>query len=106
MSRSFTLPTHGEPTHPGEMLLEEFLKPAGITQQQLADGILVPFQRVNEIVRGRRGVTAATALRLAKYFGTTPDFWLNGQACWDLWHAQRAEAKVLKRIKTLRPPKR
>ena len=106
MNPSFNLPTHRTPTHPGEMLLEEFLKPAGLTQQDLARGILVPFQRVNEIVRGRRGVTAATALRLAKFFGTTAEFWLNLQSCWDMWHAQRDEAKVLKRIKTLRPPKR
>jgi addiction module HigA family antidote len=88
------------------MLLEEFLKPAGLTQQDLARGILVPFQRVNEIVRGRRGVSAATALRLAKFFGTTAEFWLNLQACWDMWHAQRAEASVLKRIRTAKPRKR
>lgn len=102
MSPSFLLPTHGRPTHPGEMLLEEFLKPAGLTQQDLARGIHVPFQRVNEIVRGRRGVTAATALRLAKFLGTSAEFWLNGQACWDMWHAMRAEAKVLKRIRKVK----
>ena len=102
VTRSFTLPTHREPTHPGEMLLEEFLKPLDMTQQELADSILVPFQRVNEIVNRRRGVSAATALRLGKFFGTTPDFWLTGQACWDLWHALRSEAKVLKKIKRVR----
>ena len=68
------IPTHREPTHPGEMLLEEFLKPMDLTQRDLADGIRVPYQRVNELVNGRRGITPSTALRLAKYFGTSPDF--------------------------------
>jgi addiction module HigA family antidote len=63
------IPTHREPTHPGEMLLEEFLNPMGLTQRDLADAIHVPYQRVNELVNGRRGVTPSTALRLAKYFG-------------------------------------
>ena len=63
------IPTHRAPTHPGEMLLEEFLNPMHITQRQLADAIHVPYQRVNEIINGRRGVTPATALRLAKFFG-------------------------------------
>ena len=102
MSISYLLPTHREPTHPGEMLKEEFLKPLGMTQQQLADAIMVPFQRVNEIVNKKRGVSVATALRLAKFFGTTPEFWMNGQACWDMWHAMRSEAKVLKKIKRVR----
>jgi len=62
------IPTHREPTHPGEMLLEEFLKPMGLTQQALADAIHVPFQRVNEIVNGRRGVTPSTALRFVQVF--------------------------------------
>ncbi|HEX2612140.1 MAG TPA: HigA family addiction module antitoxin, partial [Fibrobacteria bacterium] len=62
------IPTHRNPTHPGEMLLEEFLVPLGVTQRELADSIHVSFQRVNEIVNGRRGVTPATALRIAKFF--------------------------------------
>ena len=61
------IPTHRAPTHPGEMLLEEFLNPMGITQRQLADAIHVPYQRVNEIINGRRGVTPATALSSLKY---------------------------------------
>ena len=73
------IPSHRSPTHPGEMLLEEFLIPLGITQRELADAIHVPYQRVNEIVNGRRGITPGTALRLAKFFGTSPDFWLNLQ---------------------------
>ena len=92
------IPTHREPTHPGEMLLEEFLKPLAMTQRELADRILVPYQRVNELVNGKRGVTPATALRLAKVFGNTPGFWLNLQSRWDLYHARRAEQETLKRI--------
>lgn len=95
------VPTHREPTHPGEMLVEEFLEPMQLTQRDLARGIRVPYQRVNELVNGRRGVTPATALRLAKFFGTTPDFWLNLQLRWDLYHAQRLEAAALKRIEAV-----
>ena len=73
------IPTHREPVHPGTMLIEEFLKPMGLTQQELADGIRVPYQRVNELVNRRRGVTPGTALRLARFFRMTPDFWLNLQ---------------------------
>ena len=73
------IPTHREPTHPGEMLLEEFLKPYHLTQQELADQIGVPYQRVNEVVNGKRGISASTALRLAKLFNMTPDFWMNLQ---------------------------
>jgi len=97
------VPTHRESTHPGEMLREEFLAPMGVTQRQLADAIHVPYQRVNEIARGRRGVTPATALRLAKYFNNSPDFWLNLQLRWDLYHAQRSESETLDRIKPFRP---
>lgn len=92
------IPTHRPPVHPGEMLLEEFLLPMGITQRELADAIESPYQRVNEIVNGRRGVTPSTALRLAKFFGMTPDFWMNLQLRWDLYHAQLAEQVVLARI--------
>jgi antitoxin HigA-1 len=94
------IPTHRPPTHPGEMLLEEFLRPMGITQRELADSIRVPYQRVNELTNGRRGMTPSTALRLAKYFGTSADFWLNLQLRWDLYHAQRAEGKALKSIRS------
>ncbi|HEX9693310.1 MAG TPA: HigA family addiction module antitoxin [Gemmatimonadales bacterium] len=96
------IPTHRAPTHPGEMLLEEFLNPMGLTQRELADGIRVPYQRVNELVNGRRGITPATALRLAKFFGTTPDLWMNLQLRWDLFHAQEVEARDLDRIKRVR----
>jgi antitoxin HigA-1 len=93
------IPSNRTPTHPGEMLREDFLKPMGIAQSELAEKIHVPYQRVNEIVNGRRGVTPSTALRLARYLGTTPGFWLNLQLRWDLFHAQRAEAETLKQIR-------
>lgn len=95
------IPTHREPTHPGEMLLKEFLEPMGLTQRELALGIRVPYQRVNELVNGRRGVTPSTALRLSKFFGNSAGFWLNLQQRWDLYHAQRQYDRELKRIKTI-----
>ena len=97
------MPCHREPTHPGEMLLEEFLVPMGLTQRDLADGIHVPYQRVNEIVNGRRGVTPGTALRLAKYFGNSEGFWMNLQLRWDLYRAKRAEERVLSEIHPVTP---
>ena len=87
--------------HPGEILLEEFLKPMGMTQQQLARQIRVPFQRINELVNRRRGVTPATALRLSRLFGNTPDSWMNLQIRWDLYRAQKKESEILKRIEPL-----
>lgn len=96
------VPTHREPTHPGEMLLEEFLKPMSLSQRDLAESIHVPYQRVNELVNRKRGVTPSAALRLAKFFGTTAAFWLNLQLRWDLYHASHTEAAELKRIKSLR----
>jgi addiction module HigA family antidote len=69
------------------MLLEEFLKPLGMTQTELAESMRVSYPRVNEIIHGKCGVTPDTALRLSKLFGTTAEFWLNGQRNWDLWHA-------------------
>ena len=83
------IPTHRPPTHAGEMLLEEFLIPLKLTQQELANAIHVPYQRVNEIINRRRGITPSTALRLAKFFSTSADFWMNLQQCWDLYHAQK-----------------
>ena len=78
------LPENRVPTHPGEILSREFLMPLGITQVSLAAHIGVPVQRVNELVRGKRGVTPETAWLLAQAFETTPDFWLNLQAAYDL----------------------
>lgn len=94
--------THREPTHPGEMLLEEFLVPMGVTQRELAASIHVPYQRINEIVNKRRGVTPSTALRLARFFGVTEDFWMNLQLRWDLFNARQSEAKEIGSIRPLR----
>lgn len=96
------IPTQKAPSHPGEILLQEFLLPMDLSQRDLADGIGVPYQRVNELVNGRRGITPATALRLAKFFGTTADLWMNLQLRWDLFHAQASEAPALRRIKQVK----
>ena len=96
------IPTHRQPTHPGEMLLEEFLEPMGLSQRALAEGIGVPYQRVNELVNRRRGVTPSTALCMGKFLGTSADFWLNLQQRWDLYHTARAEAAALRKIKRVR----
>ena len=93
------IPTHRAPTHPGEMLLAEFLDPMGLTQRDLADAIHVPYQRVNEIINGKRGITPSTALRLAKFFGVTADFWMNVQLRWDLFYAQQSERDTLQTIR-------
>jgi len=96
------LPTHRPPTHPGEMLLEEFLEPHGMAQTELAERIGVSYVRINEIVNAKRGVTPDTALRLSRLFGTTAEFWLNGQRNWDLWHALRApEAETIEEIEPI-----
>ena len=97
------VPTDRSPTHPGEMLLEEFLAPMGLTQRELADAIHVPYQRVNEIINGRRGITPGTALRLAKFFGMSADFWMNMQLRWDLYRAQQSERHALKAIRRYAP---
>jgi addiction module HigA family antidote len=78
------LPENRIPTHPGEVLSEEFLKPLGLTQVALAEHLGVPVQRINELVRGKRGVAPETAWLLAGAFGTTPDFWINSQTAHDL----------------------
>lgn len=95
------IPSHRTPTHPGEMLLEEFLKPMGVSQKELAKTINVPYQRINEIINGKRGITPSTALRLAKAFNVSADFWINIQVRWDLFFAKESESKVLKKIKPL-----
>ena len=98
-----TLPKHRAPTHPGEMLLRDFLEPLSMTQIRLAELIHVSYPRVNEIINGKRGVTPDTALRLSRLLGTTPEFWLNGQRNWDLWHAMRGEnAEEIARLKPFR----
>ena len=90
------LPKKRPPTHPGEMLLKEFLEPANITQKKLADHLGWTYARVNEIIHGRRGISAGTAISLAEAFDMEPEFWLNLQRDWDLWHALRSHKKVKK----------
>ena len=81
------------------MLLKEFLIPMSLTQRDLADLIHVPYQRINEIVNGKRGVTPRTSLRLARFFGTSEDFWINLQLRCDLYAAKQAEESELKSIR-------
>ncbi len=96
------LPTHQPPTHPGEMLLEEFLKPLGITQTAFALQLGISFQRLNEVINAKRSVTPDTALRLARVTRMSADFWLGLQQDWDLWHALRSEeAKEIEKLKPL-----
>jgi antitoxin HigA-1 len=96
------LPRHRPPTHPGEMLREEFLVPLGVTQSELAERLGVSFPRLNEVIRGKRGVTPDTALRLARVVGMSPDFWLGLQQDWDLWHAMHGKHTAeINRLKPL-----
>jgi addiction module HigA family antidote len=83
------------PIHPGETLREDFLKPLGLTANRLAMELIVPATRVNDIVRCKRAITADTALRLARYFGTTPQFWMNLQANYDLERAEDARGREI-----------
>ena len=90
-----------KPVHPGEVLVEEFLVPMGLSQSQLAKEIHVPARRVNEIARGRRGITADTALRFSRFFGTTPELWQNLQSQYEM---DIAKSSVWEKIKsTIKP---
>jgi antitoxin HigA-1 len=89
------------PVTPGELLLEEFLKPMGITQYRLAKEIGVPQRRIGEIVAGKRAITADTDLRLAQYFGLSDGYWLRAQALYDTQMAREAMAETLARIRPL-----
>jgi len=95
------LPRNRPPTHPGEMLFEEFIKPLGITQAELARRLDVSYPRLNEIIKGKRSVTPDTALRLSRVVGMSADFWLGLQQDWDLWHAMNSPAA--KQINQLKP---
>lgn len=81
------IPKHRRPTHPGEMLLKEFLEPKGMSQLELAKRMGVPIQRINTLINGKRGVTAETAILLSKVLKTTPEFWMNLQNAGDLYEA-------------------
>jgi addiction module HigA family antidote len=80
------LPTHRTPTPPGEMLLRQFMEPSGLSQAELARRIGVSYPRVNELVNGKRSLTPDTALRLARLFGVSVEFWMTTQMLWDMWH--------------------
>ena len=92
------LPKHRPPTHPGEMLLKEFLEPMAVSQLELARHLGWPYARLNEIIKGKRGITSDSALALGDALGTGPEFWLNLQRDWNLWHS----LKSYKRIPALR----
>jgi antitoxin HigA-1 len=96
------IPTSRAPSHPGEMLKEEFLVPLGLSQRELAQRLCVSYPRLNELVHGRRGMTPDTALRLERLLGVEAEFWLNLQLAWDLYHARRSiDAKMIRRIPKL-----
>ena len=96
------LPSHRTATHPGQILLQEFLEPLGLTQAKLARSLAIPLNRVNELVRGKRGVTPETALLLAEYFKNSAEFWMNLQTAYDLSRAMqqmpRRPAAAVRRI--------
>ena len=96
------LPRNRPPTHPGEMLFEEFVEPLGVTQAELARRLGVSYPRLNEIIKRRRSVTPDTALRLSRVLGMSADFWLGLQQDWDLWHAMNSpEAKQIDQLKPI-----
>ncbi|MEM7539928.1 MAG: HigA family addiction module antitoxin [Chloroflexota bacterium] len=92
------IPTHRAPTHPGEMLQEEFLKPMNLSALELANAIRVPAHWIDEIVDERRSVTASIALRLEQFFGMSAGFWLNMQIGWDLYMARQTESDEIQAI--------
>jgi addiction module HigA family antidote len=93
------LPKNRRPTHPGKVFLEDFLIPLGITQKDAAERLRISYPRMNEIIKGKRSVTPDTALRLARFTGTEPEFWLNLQQAVDLWDAVHSDqARELKEI--------
>jgi len=104
MSNSSTTTEAGaiEPIHPGEILMEDFIEGFGITQNKLAVSIGVPARRINEIVHGKRGITADTAIRLARYFGTSEEFWMNLQSNYELRLEHRAVRDKVTEITPLR----
>lgn len=95
------LPKNRRPIHPGEIIRYEFLEPLGLTQQQLADALGITRVRINEIILGKRSVTPDTAYRLAKYFNTTPDFWINLQKNVDMWDTFQLHKKEYDKIRSV-----
>lgn len=96
------LPKHRRPTHPGQVFLEDFLEPLGMTQREAAERLRISYPRMNEIVKGRRSVTPDTAIRLGRFTKTEPEFWLNLQQAADLWDALHAES-IREEIEKIRP---
>jgi addiction module HigA family antidote len=92
------IPTHRPPTHPGEMLLEEFMIHKGLTPQKIAESIGVTEQQIVDLIAGKQHITPSLALRLSRFFGISVDFWMNLQVRWDLYYAQQAEAEFLNTI--------
>ena len=103
MSIPNNIPMKRRPTHPGEMLREDFFPEYGLTTSSLAEAIGVSRQSVNELLRERRGISPAMALRLAKLFGNTPEFWLNAQRAIDLWDVAQLIGNDVTQIRTLTP---
>ena len=95
------LPKNRRPIHPGEIIRYEYLEPLNLTQQQLADSIGVTRVRINEIILGKRSVTPDTAFRLAKFFNTTPDFWINLQMNVDMWDTLQTNKNDYDKIKSV-----
>lgn len=96
------VPENRRPAHPGELLERLFLDPLDMTQTELAERLAVPYKRVNSLINGRRSVTAETALLLARLFDTTPEYWMNMQAGYDLWEAQQGESRIkLERVEPI-----
>ena len=100
--KTYGLPTHRPPTSPGEMV-EHFLEDLAVSQAEVARALGITANRLNEVVKNKRGISADTALRLAAYFGTTAQFWLNVQTAWDLWHELQRGTQVYGTIRQRRP---
>ena len=96
------VPTNRTPQHPGEILLEDYLQPMGISQTQLANALGITYARLNELIHGKRGMTVDTALRLERFFGVSAQSWLNAQLRWELFHATHT-AKIKQTLAKIRP---
>jgi addiction module HigA family antidote len=103
--KQMRVPNNRPPTHPGEILLTDFLEPMGMSQHELADAIHLPYEQLNNLVNGKCGITGSSALRLSKFFGNSVEFWLNLQQSWDLYHVLKTEGNDLETIVKFNCPK-